>query len=145
MTKLFRFLALSLALATLWLPARAADSLSAEEKAAVVGVITSQLQAFAADEGAAAYSHAAPIVKMAFPNVETFMRMVEKGYQPVYRNQGYEFGESFTDNLGRPTQRVVITAVDGKRYEAIYAMEKQQDGTWKIAGCMLLMLPGTEV
>ena len=34
---------------------------------------------------------------------------------------------------------------DGKRDEAFYAMEKQPDGTWKIAGCVILPLAAQEV
>jgi ketosteroid isomerase-like protein len=122
-----------------------AESLNASDKAAVVAVITDQLKAFAADDGPAAYAHAAPIVKGAFRTVDTFMTMVKKGYQPVYRNKGYTFGESFSDGMGRPAQRVILRGLDGKNYEASYFMEKQSDGTWMIAGCVLLVLPGTEV
>jgi Domain of unknown function (DUF4864) len=139
-----RFFALFLALVLLTLPARA-ESLTAADKAAVTAVIESQLKAFAADDGTAAYAHAAPIVKGAFKSVEQFMAMVQQGYAPVYRNKGYDFGEDFTDPLGRPAMRVVLHGLDGKNYEANYFMEKQSDGTWKIAGCILVAIPGTDV
>lgn len=139
-----RFLTLVLAFLILTLPLRA-ESLNATDKTAVTSVIESQLKAFAADDGSAAYSHAAPIVKGAFQSVENFMAMVKQGYAPVYRNKGYAFGESFTDALGRPAQRVILRGLDGKNYEANYFMEKQPDGTWMIAGCVLVVIPGTEV
>jgi hypothetical protein len=122
------------------LPARA-DT----DSDAIKSVIESQLNAFAADDGATAYSFAAPIVKGAFPNSDTFMSMVKRGYQPVYRNTNRIFGDAFQDGLGRPAMRVVLTGADGKRYEAIYAMEKQADGSWKIAGCVILAIPAQEV
>ena len=44
-------------------------------------------KAFQAGDGELAYSYAAPNVKRIFPTVETFMGMVESGYQPVRKPQ----------------------------------------------------------
>jgi Domain of unknown function (DUF4864) len=123
----------------LFAPARA------DQESDVRGVIESQLNAFAADQGDVAYAQAAPIVKQAFPTAEHFMAMVRGGYRPVYRNTSREFQKMELDSLGRPSMRVLLTAEDGKRYEAFYAMEKQADGTWKIAGCVILPLAAQEV
>jgi hypothetical protein len=123
----------------------AAQSVRADDAADIKTVIESQLNAFAADDGTKAYSFAAPIVQSVFPNPDTFMAMVKKGYQPVYRNSARSFSEAFQDGLGRPAMRVILTAQDGKRYEALYSMEKQKDGTWKIAGCVILPVQDQEV
>jgi hypothetical protein len=120
-----------------------ADTLSESDKSAFREIVTGQLEAFKADDGEAAYTYAAPIIKGIFPNSETFMAMVKRGYQPVYRNNGYKIGAVAPDSLGRPALHVTITATDGKRYEAVYSMERQPDGTWKIAGCTLVEIPGT--
>jgi ketosteroid isomerase-like protein len=122
-----------------------APSRAASDQEDIKTVIESQLNAFAKDDGAQAFTFAAPIVKSIFKTPEQFMAMVKKGYQPVYRNQNRIFGEVFQDGLGRPAMRVVLTGADGKRYEALYAMEKQDDGTWKIAGCVILAIPAQEV
>jgi hypothetical protein len=138
MTKLFSALFALLLIITL--PARAdADS------DAIKSVIENQLNAFAADDGIKAYSYAAPIVQQAFPSVEIFMGMVKQGYQPVYRNTDRVYSEAFQDPRGRTAMRVVLTDQNGKRHEAIYAMEKQADGSWKIAGCVILEIQGQEV
>ncbi len=118
---------------------------SAADQDDIKTVIESQLNAFAVDNGAEALTFAAPIVRQIFQTPEQFMAMVKKGYQPVYRNSKRSFGELFQDGLGRPAMRVVLTGADGKRYEALYAMEKQQDGRWKIAGCVILVIPEQEV
>jgi ketosteroid isomerase-like protein len=130
---------LLLAFAMFALPASASD------KDGIKAVIESQLNAFAVDDGATAYSYASPVVKMAFPSIEQFMAMVKNGYKPVYRNSDRVFGDVFEDRLGRPAMRVVLTGQDGKRYEAIYAMEQQKDGSWKIASCMIIVIPSQEV
>jgi Domain of unknown function (DUF4864) len=111
----------------------------------IKAVIEDQLNAFAADNGEQAYSHAAPIVKNVFPSADMFMAMVKKGYTPVYRNTERVYGKTFADGLGRPAMRVVLTGADGKRYEAIYSMEQQPDGSWKIAGCVLVVISAQEV
>ncbi|MGH6907587.1 MAG: DUF4864 domain-containing protein, partial [Aestuariivirga sp.] len=107
-------------------------------------IITQQLQAFRADDGALAYSYAAPNIHQLFPTPDIFMRMVQQGYKPVYRAQSFSFGEAGGDPLGRPSQRVTITGPDGKIYEAVYSMERQSDGTWLIQGCTLLEVPGLD-
>jgi Domain of unknown function (DUF4864) len=121
-------------------PARAEDP----DQAEVQAVISSQLQAFQKDDGEGAYSFAAPIVKSVFPDVTTFMAMVKRGYEPIYKNAKYAFGSLVIDSLGRPAQHVVITAENGKRYEAVYAMQRQPDGSWKIAGVQMLEIPSVD-
>jgi ketosteroid isomerase-like protein len=118
---------------------------AASDQDQIKAVIEEQLNAFAVDDGATALTYAAPMVKQIFRTPEQFMAMVKKGYQPVYRNSARLFGDVFQDGLGRPAMRVVLTGADGKRYEAMYAMEKQADGTWKIAGCVILAIPAQEV
>lgn len=107
-------------------------------------IIKNQLEAFRADDGLAAYSYAAPAIKRIFPSPEIFMQMVRNGYPPVYRPQSFSFG-SMTDEMnGRPTQRVTIIDAKGKAWIALYAFEKQSDGSWKIIGCSLVESQGGE-
>jgi Domain of unknown function (DUF4864) len=128
-------------LGLIW-PAMAAD-VSDADKQNFKAIITSQLEAFKADNGPAAYSFAAPIVTKLFPNPEIFMTMVERGYPPVYRNEKFSFGTSTIDQFGRPNQHVTIRTASGKAYDAVYALEKQADGSWKIAGCSLVEIEET--
>jgi Domain of unknown function (DUF4864) len=108
-------------------------------------VIESQLNAFAADDGEKAYGFAAPNIQQIFRTPEQFMAMVKQSYQPVYRNSKRIYSEVFQDGLGRPAMRVVLTGMDGKRYEALYALEKQTDGQWKIVSCTILVIPAQGV
>jgi hypothetical protein len=117
----------------------AADT-TAGDRSAMETVVRSQLDAFAADRESEAYGYAAPTVQMIFPSIEHFMAMVKRGYQPVYRNTRREFLGSGADANGRPWVRVRLTDQTGKRHEALYFMEKQPDGSWKISGCTLLPL-----
>jgi len=107
-------------------------------------IISHQLQAFAKDDAAMAYGDAAPNVHTIFPTPDVFMNMVRGGYAPVYRNKSYDFEGSGTDTNGRPYQRVGLIGEDGARYEAVYFMEQQPDGSWKISGCVVAKVPGED-
>ena len=137
---MFRFLVSILLFVFLLAPAKAENP----DQSAFQAVISGQLEAFKKDDGQTAYSFAAPIVKGIFPDAEIFMTMVKRGYEPIYKNTKYVFSDLTTDTLGRPAQHVIITATNGKRYEAVYAMQKQPDGSWKIAGVQMLEIPSVD-
>jgi hypothetical protein len=109
----------------------------ADDIAAGQSVIRAQEQAFARDDAAAAYSYAAPAIKRIFPTPEIFMSMVENAYAPVYRHRSFEFGEAKVEGnwIG---QRVHIIDANGDAWEALYTLEQQGDGSYKITGCSLL-------
>jgi hypothetical protein len=90
-----------------------------------------------ADDGALAYSWAAPGIKQAFPDVGTFMGMVESGYMPVRRPRHYAFGQAVETSPASIVQQVLIVGPDGKDYEAVYTLELQPDGVWRITGVSL--------
>ena len=108
----------------------------AEVKAAQT-VIDGQIKAFLADDGALAYSYAAPGIQRIFPTVESFMGMVTGAYAPVRRPQRYDFGKVEEPTGNSVVQQVLIVGPDGKDYEAVYTLERQPDGTFKITGCSL--------
>jgi hypothetical protein len=121
-----------------------AQSISETEKSEFQRIITAQISAFRADDGPTAYSFAAPVVRNIFPTPEIFMSMVKRGYPQVYRPQSFNFTEALIDPMGRPAQKMLVVGPDGKTYEALYSMEKQPDGTWRISGCTLIEIPGLD-
>ena len=112
-------------------------SARADDVATAQGVIRAQEQAFAHDDSATAYSQAAPAIKQIFPAPDIFMSMVQKGYAPVYRHKSFEFGESKIEGSS-VAQRVHIIDANGEAWEALYTLEQQADGSYKITGCSLL-------
>jgi hypothetical protein len=129
-------------LALALLPALFAFSFSAalagdaEVKAAQT-TIDSQLKAFIADDNAAAYSYAAPNVKQIFPTLDSFMSMVTGGYKPVQKPLSYNFGKAEQMGAGKIAQQVFLVGPDGKDYEALYTLELQPDGMYRITGVSL--------
>ena len=109
----------------------------ADDVATAQGVIRAQEQAFGRDDSAAAYSHAAPSIQQIFPEADIFMQMVRQAYPPVYRHKSFEFGEARAAG-GQIAQRVHIVDANGEAWEALYTLEQQPDGSFKITGCSLL-------
>jgi len=112
-------------------------SARADDVTTAQGVIRAQEQAFGHDDAAAAYSYAAPAVKQIFPAPDIFMSMVQNGYAPVYRHKSFEFGDSKIEGSS-VAQRVHIIDANGEAWEALYTLEQQADGSYKITGCSLL-------
>jgi hypothetical protein len=118
-------------------PGFPAAALATDQIAAARNVIRSQEQAFSRDDAATAYSFAAPAIQRIFPNADIFMSMVQSGYAPVYRHKSFEFGEARVEG-DWVAQRVHIIDQDGQGWEALYTLEQQADGSFKITGCTLL-------
>jgi hypothetical protein len=123
-------------LAATLLLANAAFAGEAEIRAAQ-RTIEAQLKAFQAGDGERAYSYAAPSIKRIFPTVETFMGMVESGYMPVRRPRDFAFGKVEEIGPNSVIQQVLMTGPDGKEYEAVYTLELQPDGVYRITGVSL--------
>ncbi|MCP4309148.1 MAG: DUF4864 domain-containing protein [bacterium] len=122
----------------------ASADVSEGDRGAIRTIIEGQIAAFQRDDGDAAYSYASPTIQGLFPTVEQFMAMVRGGYQPVYRPQSVAFGEVIETPIG-PIQRVFLTGPSGRNWVAIYSLQQQPDGTWRISGCQLVEDTGESV
>lgn len=121
------------ALLTAASPARSGEA----EIGAAQSVIDSQLRAFLSDDVAKAYSFAAPNIKRIFPTVDNFMAMVKQGYRPVHRPRRYSFGRSREISPGAIAQEVLIVGPAGKNWVAVYTLQKQPNGDFRITGVSL--------
>ena len=122
------------------IPPAAAEEAPGTAQGAIRGVIERQLQAFQQDDGAAAFSYASPMIQRQFRTAERFMTMVRRGYPSVYRPQSVEFrGIEF--NEGYAVQEVFFLGPDGRPELALYFMELQEDGSWKINGVRMTAAP----
>ncbi|MBV8962739.1 MAG: DUF4864 domain-containing protein [Hyphomicrobiales bacterium] len=100
------------------------------------GVIEQQIDAFRRDDGATAFSFASPELHAIFQSPDRFMSMVRNGYAPVYRPKTYTFSDVAETAEGL-TDTLAIEDADGQAWTAVYTLEKQPDGSWKITSCHL--------
>ena len=112
----------------------------AEVKAAQT-TIQRQIEAFLAGKLDEAYGYAAPNIQRIYPSVEAFMGMVTRGYEPVYQPRSYTFGKVEELTSTSLMQQVLLVGPDGKNYEAVYTLELQSDGTYRITGVSLRGVP----
>jgi len=114
------------------------------DKAAIRQVIQSQIAAFQKDDGPTAYGYASPTIQEKFVNPDIFMEMVRTGYAAVYHPREVEFRDLKVEN-GRLLQEVFVVGPDGNPALAIYEMQRQPDGSWRINGCWLTGAPDQSV
>jgi hypothetical protein len=117
-----------------------ASALRAEDPvAASRHVIEDQIKAFLKDDAGAAYAFAAPGIKARYPDKDVFFAMVKKSYEPVYHPGNYAFGRSRSVNDGAMIlHELLITGHDGKNWRALYKLERQPDGSYKIGGVAIV-------
>ncbi len=143
MTPFARLIGVLIVAAGFSLPAMAED-VAAGDAATIRSMIQSQIDAFQHDDGTAAYGYASPGIKGMFPSPDIFMDMVRKLYPPVYRPQSVTFGPIAQSQSG-PMQKVFLVGPDGKSYVAVYTLERQPDGSWKISGCYIVPDEGATI
>ena len=130
-----------LVLFTLAASASQAALVSPADRAAIRNVILQQMEAFKGEDGPAAFAFASPDIQAMFGDANRFMSMVRSQYRPVYRSAEVDFSNLIWEPAGL-SQWVRIMDVEGREHWAVYLMEKQPDGTWRIDGCQLTEPPG---
>lgn len=106
------------------------------EVKAIRSVVQAQLDAIAKDDGPKAFSYASAGIRAQFGIPEVFMAMVREGYPVVYRPASISFLPAYRER-GEILQPVRMTDGGGLVWAALYKMEKQKNGSWRIAGCSL--------
>ncbi len=63
--------------------------------------------------------------------------MVKLAYPVIYRPRSIVFSDLITV-CGIPTQEVLLLSPEDEVVKALYLMETQANGQWRISGCFLL-------
>jgi hypothetical protein len=122
----------------------AAADVAAADRAAIRRVIEDQLAAFKRHDAQAAFKHAAPAIQEMFGTPENFMVMVRHEYPPIYQSRSFLFGELERVG-GELTQSVTVVGEDGAAFSAFYLMAHQEDGSWRVLGCILVPIEKTTI
>ena len=139
MISFLRALLLSFAPLVAW----AQPPLTAADASAVRTVIEAQLDAFQKDDAPRAFSYATSGIRESFGTPENFLEMVRTSYPVVYRPKTVKFeAPQLIDDM--VVQPVRLTDADGRTWIALYPMQREPDGTWRINGCQLARLAGQE-
>ncbi|HXL85120.1 MAG TPA: DUF4864 domain-containing protein [Casimicrobiaceae bacterium] len=111
-------------------PMRASDWKSIKQ------VIAAQRAALIAGEGAKAFGYATPAIRAQFGEADIFMAMVQVGYPALLTARYTEFLEGAVID-GLIIQPLRLVDADNSVRVALYTMEKQKTGAWRISGCRI--------
>ena len=114
----------------------AKSSLRAAEWTTIRQVIGDQLEALKAEDGHKAMSFASPGIREQFGTPENFLAMVHHAYEALISARYTEFLDGAVVD-GIVVQPLRLIAPDNSVLVALYTMEKEKNGRWKIAGCVL--------
>jgi hypothetical protein len=126
---------------TLFIGTASAEDLTAASSRAIV---ERQFDAFARDDGEAAYALAAPAIKEMFDDADQFMAMVRDDYAPVYRHRSAEFG-AFKQEGDEASLEATLVDNDNVVWTALYSFRRVPNGDWLISGCVLAKAEGSAI
>ena len=129
----------SLALATLFavaLVALAQTSPTSEDWIEIKRVIAAQRDALVRDDGERAFAFATPAIRYRFGDANNFMRMVRESYRALLDARYVEFLEGAVI-AGDVVQPLRLVLPDGSVMVAIYGMQREADGRWRINACVI--------
>lgn len=119
----------------------AAAEIPDRDAQAIRAVVSEQLDAFARDDATRAFSYATPEIRAQFGTADAFMTMVRTSYPAVYRPRSVQF-EKPSNIGGEIIQPVRLTDAEGRAWLALYPMQRDRNGTWRINGCQLARAAG---
>jgi hypothetical protein len=132
------FKAIKLALGGMVMAALIASGATAQQSE-IQNTISSQIEAFKADDFEQAFTYATPSLQQLFQSPENFQRMVTTGYPMVWRPADVRYLE-LEEYQGSLWQKVQITDAKGVAHLLLYRMQQTAEG-WRIGGVQILQMP----
>jgi hypothetical protein len=114
----------------------AAPALAAAEWQAIQKVITAQRAAIVAGDAASAFAFASPGIQRQFGDGAAFLAMVDADYAELASARYVEFLEGAVIE-GIVIQPLRLIGADNIVRVALYTMEKQSNGDWRISSCRI--------
>ena len=116
--------------------ALAQESLSPAEWKAIQRVIAEQRAALHAGDARKAFAYASPGIRAQFNDAATFMTMVRGAYASLLTARYTEFLDGAVIE-GLVIQPLRLIDADNTVRVALYTMERQKDGSWRISSCRI--------
>jgi hypothetical protein len=111
-------------------------ALHAADWSAIKKVIADQRSALKAGDAAKAFSYATPGIRSEFRDPAIFIGMVRTTYSALLTARYVEFLEGAVID-GAVIQPLRLVDTDNTVRVALYIMEKQDNGAWRIGGCRI--------
>ena len=115
----------------------AEGGISRDDETAITEVVQSQLKAVAGNDADAVFALATADTRSRMGDSYKFLQLIKQQYAPIYRHQRAIFSAPEVID-GETVQIVRLTDSDNSVWLALYQMQQEADGNWKIAGCTLV-------
>ena len=103
---------------------------------AIRAVVEDQRAAIVAGDARRAFAYATPGIRARFGDARTFLAMVRGAYAPLAEARSAQPLEGVIVE-GRVVQPLQLVMEDGAAITAIYTMQRQPGGHWRISGCVI--------
>lgn len=126
-------------LLTAWQPVQAAlpaATLPAADVEAIHQAVQRQLDALKKGDAAGAFALTTDDTRNRLGTPDKFLQVIKEQYDPVYRHRLAMLSTIHVIN-GKVYQLVRLTDQESHVWVAIYAVNKDKQGAWKIDGCEL--------
>lgn len=138
-------MALALMMVALALPAQA-QTQTAADATPWQAVVSGQIEAFRAGDGAAALEFAGASFHKQFTDPNDFLAaIVASGYGPIVASRSHSFGDFTKVSETMVMQVVKFVGPDQGLYEALYQLAEEPDVGWRVQGVALRKEPGVGI
>jgi hypothetical protein len=114
-----------------------AQPVEARDAKHIQAVVKSHLKALAEDDAPRAFAAATSETREQLGSPENFLALIKEEYSPIYHNRQALFVPAEVID-GQTIQVARVTGSDNRVWVALFRMERDEDDSWKIAGCQLL-------
>ena len=114
----------------------ATEQLPPADWLAIQSVVEDQRAALVTGDARRAFAYASPALRQRFGNAPAFLAMVRRSYSPLLEARDAHLLEGAVVD-GRVIQPMQLVMPDDTVVVALYTMERQRGGAWRIAACMI--------
>jgi hypothetical protein len=117
------------------------DPFSAADRRSIENLVRTELRALVAQDAKRAFSKLTPSTQGVFGEPEKFLEAVARELPPIFVTK--KFSLIGIDRSARPiSQQVLITDILGQEWLANFEVERQDNGDWRVKGCVVEAAPG---
>jgi hypothetical protein len=116
------------------------DEFGIQDKRKIEDAVRAELRAIVAQDAKRAFAKLTPSTQSFFGAPEKFLQAVADELPPVLVTKKFSF--LGINRAGATTSEVLITDILGQEWLADFEMERQENGAWRVKGCVVQANPG---
>ena len=118
----------------------APDEFNATDKSKIEDAVRAELRALVAQDAKRAFAKLTPSTQSFFGRPDKFLQAVADELPPILVTKKFSF--LGIDRTSATNSEVLITDVLGQEWLADFEVEKQENGDWRVKGCVVQANPG---